>query len=57
MLGQRRDGELLLIHEDREAQPQGLQDKGRGQVRCVRLHRALLQPGAQTLKARLPQPS
>ena len=57
VLGQRRDGELLLIHEDRTAQPQGLPDKGRSQVRRVRLHRALLQPGAQTLKARLPQPS
>jgi len=51
MLGQRHDVELLLIDEDRTAEPQGLQDMGRDHVRGVRLHRALLQPGAQTLKA------
>ena len=42
-LGQRRDGELLLVAQDRANSAQNVSDAGRGKSRRVRLHRALLQ--------------
>ena len=56
MLGQRGDGELLLDTEDRALRSYGLPHQGAGQGRCVRLHRAVLQPVQETLKIELPQP-
>jgi putative transposase len=50
------DGELLLVAEDRAHRPQDLQDEERGQGRCVRLHRALLQSEAQALDDRISEP-
>ena len=41
-LGQRGDGELLLVAEDRAYRAQNLSHQERGQSRCVRLHRAVL---------------
>ena len=52
--GQRGDGELLA--QNRAHRPQGLSNPRLGQGRCVRLHRALLQPETTTLDDRLPQP-
>ena len=56
MLGQRGDGKLLLDAEDRALRSHGLPDQGAGQSRCLRLHRAVLQPVQETLKIELPQP-
>ena len=55
-LGQRGDGELLLVAQDRAHGAQDLPHPGRGQGRCVRLHRALLQSAATALDDRLSQP-
>src|SRR5690606_33960816 len=55
-LGQRRDGEFLLVAENRADSAKGLQDKGRRKGRCVRLHRALLQPPTEALDTGLPEP-
>ena len=56
MLGQRGDGKLLLDVEDRALRSHGPPDQGAGQGRCIRLHRAVLQPVQETLKSELPQP-
>ena len=55
-LGQCGDGELLLLAQDRANGPQGLPNERRRQGRCVRLHRALLQPEATALDTGLSQP-
>jgi hypothetical protein len=55
-LGQRSDGELLLVAQDRAHRSQNVQDQRRGESGCVRLHRALLQSQTQTLKDRLYEP-
>src|SRR6185437_7559420 len=55
-LGQRRNGELLLVAEDREGCTQNVSDTKRGQGRCVRLHRALLQSQTTSLDDRLYEP-
>ena len=55
-LGQRRDGELLLVAQDRANSAQNLSDARRGKSRCVRLHRALLQPKASSLDDRISEP-
>ena len=47
-LGQRGDGELLLVAEDRTHQAQNLSHQERGQSRCVRLYREVLQPRIRT---------
>ena len=51
-LGQRGDGELLLVAEDGTDRPQDLQDERRGQGRRIRLHRTLLQSEAPALSLR-----
>lgn len=56
MLGQRGDGELLLDTEDRALRLDGLPHQRAGEGRCVRLHRAVLQPVQETLKIELPSP-
>ncbi|MCP2132795.1 transposase InsO family protein [Bradyrhizobium ottawaense] len=55
-LGQRGDGELLLVAETRTHRAQNLSHQERGQSRCVRLHRAVLQHDPTSLDDRLPQP-
>ena len=55
-LGQCRDGELLLIAEDRADRPQNLPHARSCQGRGVRLHRALLQSDPPPLDPRLSQP-
>ena len=55
-LGQRRDGELLLVAQDRANSAQNVSDAGRGKSRCVRLHRALLQLEASSLDDRISEP-
>ncbi len=55
-LGQRRDGKLLLIAENRAHGTQGLSDQGPGPCRRVRLHRAVLQPATTPFDYRLRQP-
>jgi putative transposase len=55
-LGQRGDGELLLVAEDRACRPQNISDKKRGQSGCVRLHRAVLQCDPASFDDRIPQP-
>ena len=55
-LGQRGDGELLLVAEDRACRPQNISDEKRGQSGCVRLHRAVLQCDPASFDDRIPQP-
>ena len=55
-LGQRGDGELLLVAEDRACRPQNISDEKRGQSGCVRLHRAVLQCDPAPFDDRIPQP-
>jgi putative transposase len=55
-LGQRSNGELLLVAEDRAHRPQNLPDARPSQSGCVRLHRALLQSQTQALDDRVPEP-
>ena len=55
-LGQRRDGELLLLAQDRTNGAQDLPDARPGQGRRVRLHRALLQSAPAAFDHRLSQP-
>ena len=55
-LGQRGDGELLLVAEDRAHRAQNLSHQERGQGRCVRLHRAVLQRRPASFDDRIPQP-
>ena len=55
-LGQRRDGELLLVAEDRANRRQNVPDARRSQSRCVRLHRTLLQCQTQALDDRISEP-
>ena len=55
-LGQRRDGELLLVAQDRANSAQNVSDAGRGKSRRVRLHRALLQREASSLDDRISEP-
>ena len=55
-LGQRGDGELLLVAEDRTHRAQNLSHQERGQSRCVRLHRAVLQCDPASFDDRIPQP-
>src|ERR1700722_18067043 len=55
-LGQRRDGELLFLAQNRADWQQGLSYAGRRQSRRVRLHRTVLQHDPQTLDHRLSQP-
>ena len=55
-LGQRGDGELLLIAQKRADCPQGLPDKRPGAGRCVRLCRTLLEPNLAPLDHWLCQP-
>ena len=54
-LGQRGDGELLLVAEDRANGTQNLPHQERGQSRCVRLHRAVLQRDPASFDDRIPQ--
>ena len=56
VLGQRGDVKLLLDVEDRALRVDCLPYKRTSQSRCVRLHRAVLQPVQKTLKVELPQP-
>ena len=55
-LGQCGDGELFLVVEDRAHRAQNLSQQERGQSRCVRLHRAVLQRDPPSLDDRIPQP-
>ena len=55
VLGQCRDGELLLLAEDRTHSAQNVPHARPGQSRRVRLHRALLQSQAAALDVRLSQ--
>jgi len=55
-LGQRRNGELLLITENGENGTQGISHEERRQSGRVRLQRALLQPETSPLDAGLSQP-
>lgn len=55
-LGQRGDGELLLAAQERAYRPQDLSQQERGQGRCVRLHRAVLQRRPTPFDDRLSQP-
>jgi len=50
-LGQLGDGELLQLVENRADVPQGLSFKDRRPIRCVRLHREVLQPDPATFDA------
>ena len=56
-LGQRRDGELLLLAEDRADRQKGLSLPRRRESRCLRLHRAVLQSGPPALDHRISQPA
>ena len=55
-LGQRRDGELLLLAQDRTDRAEDLSNARSGQGRRVRLYRALLQSDAPALDTGLSQP-
>ena len=55
-LGQCRDGELLLVAENRTHDAQELSNEKRGQGRRVRLHRAVLQHDPTSFDNRIPQP-
>ncbi len=55
-LGQRSNGELLLITENGENGTQGISHEERRQSGRVRLHRALLQPETSPLDTGLSQP-
>ena len=55
-LGQRRDGKLLLLAQDRANSAQDVPDTRPGQGRRVRLHRALLQSATPPFDYRLSQP-
>jgi transposase InsO family protein len=55
-LGQRGDGELLLLAEDRTHRAQNLPHAQSGKAGRVRLHRTLLQSHAQALDLGLSQP-
>ena len=55
-LGQRGDGELLLVAEDRAHRAQKLSHQERGQSRCVRLYRAVLQCDPTSFDDRIRQP-
>ena len=55
-LGQRRDGELLFLAQNRADWQQGLPYAGRRQSRRVRLHRTVLQHDPQALDHRISQP-
>src|SRR4051795_2078031 len=55
-LGQCRDGELLLVAQDRTNSMQNLSDKRRGKSRRVRLHRTLLQREASSFDDWISEP-
>src|SRR6202163_4040397 len=55
-LGQRGDGELLLVVEDRANYAQNVPNEGRRQGRRLRLYRALLQSETPTLDDRIFEP-
>src|SRR5665213_2577708 len=55
-LGQCSDGELLLLAQDRTNSAQDVPFTGRGEGRCVRLHRMLLQSETPALDDRLYEP-
>jgi putative transposase len=55
-VGQRGDGKLLLVAEDRAHRRQNISHQERGQSRCVRLHRAVLQCDPASFDDRIPQP-
>jgi len=55
-LGQRGDGELLLVAEDRANRAEKLSHQERGQSRCVRLYRAVLQCDPTSFDDRIRQP-
>jgi hypothetical protein len=55
-LGQRGNGELLLVDEDRTDRPEDISNAQSREGGRVRLYRALLQPDAPALDAGLSQP-
>ncbi len=55
-LGQCRDGELLLLAQNRTNRAEDVPEQRRGQGRRVRLHRALLQCETSALHDRVPKP-
>ena len=55
-LGQRCDGELLLLAQNREDRQKGVPVPRRGEGRRLRLHRAILQSDPQALDHRISQP-
>ena len=48
--------ESFFIAEDRACRPQNISDEKRGQIGCVRLHRAVLQCDPASFDDRIPQP-